>query len=326
MTTFDSNSIQQAIDHITDINRDNDGFVSVEFTNKERIVVRYTNDMYRPHNHPKSISIFSTSLGKEVEILVSFETGPEIKELFGDIRTHPPANINHAEVAGEMGGDECRNANSMNYYGTITLFVTSFQTIADRQCTMNCTAAPALISCNHVIARSDAGKLGEVIWTPFRGDLARLKCFAPFSCQPPVDIATATVNDISGISKWTIRSIGQVAGFRRPNIGEAIKKHGARTSYTTGAVTGIANIRVGGNIFNGVFSTTGGFGCGGDSGSAVVAGNNNLLGVFSWGDDIPCEQSPRGYFWTFVDPGFSDKNSDLSRYSFLFDSVACGQK
>lgn len=321
MFEFDSDSIQKALDQLTEMHRGNDSFISVEFiADDPKIVIRYSDEEGKPVGVPSSIEVFSHAKESKTDISVFLITGPKIKNYHGDILTHPPLKQISTDLAGEMGGDQCRNANSMNYYGTITLYVGSIEIDASGHCGFRCGTSPALISNNHVIGRSDAGQSGEVIWTPFRSDVARLKCLVPFPCNSSTDIATATVNDLSGIMKGAVRTIGQIAGVRRPNIGEAIKKHGARSGYTTGSVTGQANIQVDGHLFLGVFSTTGGFGCPGDSGSAVVANNNDLLGMFSWGDDLPCENLPRGYFWTFVNPGTFAKSEDLSKCLISFNS------
>src|SRR5215218_5852042 len=90
-------------------------------------------------------------------------------------------------------------------------------------------------------------------------------------------------------------------GALQPVMGEQIMKTGARTGTTSGKITGIEhiNVDVGGQVrtFNFAYRTSGGFGCPGDSGSAVVGNDLYLLGFFSWGESIPCSQNPVAYFW-----------------------------
>lgn len=320
MQKFDDDSIQNALDKITASNIGNENFICVEFIAEDpKILVRYCDEASISSKLPSTIQILTIDKTNSIQVSVLAITGPKIISHLGDLRIHPPYVQTSAELAGEMGGDQCRNANSMNYYGTIAFYLKSAEFQMSGRCNGRCVTTNALVSNNHVIARNDAGKPGEVIWTPLRNDTARLQCVIPLTCYANVDLAFAQVNDMTGIPTATIRIIGKISGFRRPNIGEAIKKYGARTGYTTGSVTGKTNIQVGGIIYRGVFSTTGGFGCPGDSGSAVVSSDNNAVGMYSWGDDIPCENNPTGYFYTFIDPGFSAESKDHSKCLLNFD-------
>ncbi len=314
MTTFTTDEIQSALDEITQENDQNNGFISVEYTEKDTIIVRYRDMKYRTHDARDSIDITSSAEGKKRKISINYEEGPDITLSFGHVDEHPPMEKSD-EMVGEMGGDQCRNSNRMNYYGTISFYSKSVSYEASGRCNSRCTAAPALVSNNHVIARSDAGQRGESIWTPFRSDVARLECFVPLRCISSADFAMAKVNNMAGITTWTVRTIGRLAGVRRPRIGEGIKKHGARTGYTTGRVTGQSNIRVGSYTYYRVFVTNGGFGCAGDSGSSVVANNNDLVGIYSWGDDVPCSNNPRGYFWTLENPGSLNHDNHSTQVS-----------
>jgi len=299
---YDTETIQALLDQVTLEYIDNPAFISVEFTQEERIVVRFSRLDSLPKDARTNIVCSPVEGRPEATIEIAYEEGPEIVESLGEVDRDPP-NEEFLATAGEMGGDQCRNANNMNYYGTISFYASSVSYDTSGLCNSNCSAAPALFSNNHVIARSDQASIGEVIWTPFNPDVARLSCFIPFRCNSSTDMALARVNDLTGISRFTVRTIGKMTGIRRPGIGEGIQKHGARTGYTTGTVSGQTNIKVGKYWFRRVFSTSGGFGCSGDSGSSVVGNDKNLLGIFSWGDDLPCSQNPRGYFWPFINPG-----------------------
>jgi hypothetical protein len=321
MPQLTSDEIQQALDTITALYDHNNGFISAEYTKDQNIVVRLRGAKYEIAEIPPTLQVACSADNSYVAINVKHEIGPDIKPSFGHVEEHPPFETMREQnmMAGEMGGDQCRNANSMNYYGTISFYANSVtcEMSGSGLCRSTCTAAPALVSNNHVIGRSDAGQRGEVIWTPFRAETARLECLIPFSCPTSTDFAMARVNNMSGISTLTIRSIGRIASKRRPNIGEGIKKHGARTGYTTGSVTGQSNIRVGSYTYYRVFSTSAGFSCPGDSGSAVLANNNDLVGILSWGDDVACENNPKGYFWTLVNPGSftDDSQRTLAQFS-----------
>jgi hypothetical protein len=102
------------------------------------------------------------------------------------------------------------------------------------------------------------------------------------------------------VKLWEIRDLGKISKIRPPRIKEKIRKFGARTGPTSGTIKGIANIRVEGYLYNGVYVTSGGFGCPGDSGASVLSERNELLGIYSWGEDKPCEQNPKGYLWVLA--------------------------
>jgi hypothetical protein len=128
----------------------------------------------------------------------------------------------------------------------------------------------------------------------------------------------ATATDLGVTQIWTVRQIGVLGNSNRnPNIGEGIQKFGARTGFTTGSVSGKTNIVAGGHVFNGVYSTSGGFSCPGDSGSAVVSNDvaKSLVGIIAWGDEVPCENNPRAYFYSLMDHPSFDETSSLTSHS-----------
>lgn len=310
MSTLDEDSIQRVLDEISDLHEQDLNFISVQFTADQQVIVRYADHKRSKIVLPASVTVSADNGSKQVKVPVSRVSGPRIEPAFGT-EEDPPISVEGLD--GEMGGDQCRNANT-NAWGTISFYVRGGIILETTgRCNMRCETKPALVSNNHVIARSDAARQGEVIWTPFRADTARLHCFVPLSCEGNADIAAAKVHDMNGITIWTIRQIGYLKGVRRPGIGESIQKFGARTGYTRGSVTGKLNIRVDGRLYRGVFSTSGGFGCPGDSGSSVVSMGNDVLGLYSWGDVVPCDRSPAGYFFTLVDPGKGTTSSEISR-------------
>jgi len=290
-------TIQQALDELTARYGNEPNFVSVEFREPGELFCTFSGP---PPASPAAEFRLRERDGREFSVPLHFVEGPEIGHQFGRV------GIDELAVTvgnGTMGGDECRNANEMNYYGTITMYCGSIQLQTSGAHSMNCTTAPALVSNNHVIARSDAGHAGDVIWTQTLPTVAKLHCVVPLKWNTSSDIAAATLTNPASVQRWAVRGIGPLNKLRRPNIGEAIRKHGARTGLTSGKVTGKANIKVDGRMYNGVFVTSRGMGCPGDSGSAVVAANGDLLGVFSWGETIDCAKGPVGYFFTMVNPG-----------------------
>lgn len=313
MKIFKYNEYQQILDAATS-KFDNFGeLISVEFNSDEQILVRFKEN---------SINLSEIELNQTLTLLINNQnynfkvnvlTGPEINYSIGDIKLHPPIQQYESQNINTMGGDQVRNSRDMNKYGTVSFYAGSIQWETRGTCTINCTVRPAMVSNNHVIALSDVGQVGDIIWTPFRADVAILDCIVPLRCTSNSDIAFARVTNRTGIKTCQIRQIGSFPfEFRRPVIGESIHKYGARTGYTKGTITGIANIRVDNRQIRGVYVTSNGFSCPGDSGSTVVAMNetNHPLGLLSWGDSIPCEQNPKGYFFAFPPSNIIDNPSN----------------
>ncbi|HEY2783026.1 MAG TPA: trypsin-like serine protease [Steroidobacteraceae bacterium] len=316
MSDYTDVDIQRALNSITSKYRRHPELVCVEYTHSSRFICRFSDLRVLKGAIHDTVELRSTRLGTVSFVDIEFVEGPTISTMIGNVHLDPPLETRvPLFLDGEMGGDQCRNANNMDYYGTITAYVRSIGYSAhNSSCQQDCSADNALVCCNHVIGRDDAGRPGEVIWTPFRSDTAHLSCVLPLRCSD-IDLAMATATDMTGIQRWTVRQIGLLADNRIPNIGEAIQKYGVRTGYTTGSVWSKTNINAGGHYFNGVYATTVGFGCPGDSGSAVVSNNgaNSLLGVLSWVDTMPCANAPRGYFYSLTDhPAFDDLSSSKS--------------
>lgn len=303
------NDIQSCLDSLSLFFRETKSLVSVSYLYQpaDRIVVRFQRNKLPGEKLPKTHTIYSTRERRVRRIPIVYEEGPDISPSLGHVKRHrPKSSPDRYRAAGiVLGGSFCQNTRNMNFYGTIAFTAGSVQwSITGGACAGgSCAAAPAIVSCNHVIALSDVGQPGDVIYTQEQPAFGTLTCAIPFRCGTWVDLALGTVGNVANTLKWSVKTIGGLAGIRRPNIGEFIHKHGARTNYTKGNVTGKTNINSTGGVFRGVFSTTPGFSCHGDSGSAVVAGNGDVVGIISWGDEMPCEQNPTGYFYTLDRPG-----------------------
>jgi hypothetical protein len=306
MTQYSFNAIQLALNRLAEMHLNDANFVSVEFTDQEEFKIRYLKKSQQPNFIPTEISMI-TEDGAEKKLKVYSEEGPKIIPFTGDmIKDKPltPVELN----AGEMGGDQCGNVNE-NSYGTISFYAGGLDIAESLPCHYHCVSNSVLVSCNHVIARSDAARVGEAVWAGISTNIvASLSCILPLSCE--ADLATARFT-VSGIQLFTVRQIGRLNNVRNPRLGEPIKKYGAKTGYTTGQVVGQTVLQVNGHFFHNVFSTSPGFSCKGDSGSSVVAGNNDLLGILSWGDEIPCQNNPRGYFWIFDNLSLTDQACSL---------------
>ncbi|TWC12500.1 MULTISPECIES: hypothetical protein [unclassified Pseudomonas] len=293
---FTSEEIQAALDTITDQLKLDGNLIAVEFEANETITVRYRRDI--PKDLPAAISLRSNAEGCEHSIAINARISPDITHALGDPTLHPPKPGADEAVEGAMGGDKCWNVNSKGY-GTVSFYAGSAVYMQQGSCNVNMRTSPVLISNNHVIARSDAGKLGEEIQVEGAGMIAQLDAFLPLRCNG--DLAFAQVKDWSRVRSCQVRRIGGVVTkVRRPVLGEDIRKYGARTHLTGGIVEAQANINLdNGHWFRGVYRTSRGFGCPGDSGSVVVANDRRILGLYSWGERIPCEDDPAGWFWPF---------------------------
>lgn len=313
MKNFNYDELQKILDSATS-NFENLGeLISVELNSDEQILIRFKENSINLADIELNQTLTLKLNNESFKFNIKFSTGPEINDSIGDLKLHPPIQPYDAQNVNTMGGDQVRNTRDMNKYGTVSFYAGSIQWETRGTCTINCTVRPALVSNNHVIALSDAGQVGDIIWTPYRADVAILDCIVPLRCTSNSDIAFARVTNRTGIKTCQIRQIGSFPfEFRRPVIGERIHKYGARTGYTTGTITGIANIRVGNRQIRGVYVTSNGFSCPGDSGSTVVAMNDTShpLGLLSWGDSIPCEQNPKGYFFAFPPSNIIDNQNN----------------
>lgn len=319
MKNFKNEELQNILDLATEEYENLGMLISVEFNADNQISIRYKENSIKLKELESNQKLTLTLNNENIEFNVNLSTGPEIIDALGDIKLHPPIQVTDTQNVDTMGGDQVQNSRDMSKYGTISFYAGSIQWETRGTCTINCNVKPALVSNNHVIALSDVGQVGDIIWTPYSADIATLNCIVPLRCTTNADIAFAKVTNRTGVKTCQIRQIGSFPfEFRRPVIGEKIHKYGARTGYTSGNITGIANVRVGNRQIRGVYVTSNGFSCPGDSGSTVVAMNdtNHPLGLLSWGDNIPCEQKPKGYFFAFP-PSNMIENENTKEFTSL---------
>jgi hypothetical protein len=258
-----------------------------------------------PRDLPTHLSIESNVVGEEQVLGVRAVVGVDIQIALGDIQRHPPRSVD-GEIQGEMGGDHCRASGDMSRFGTISFYAGNATYSVRGRCNQDLATSPVLVSNNHVIARSDAAPIGEAIWTPSLGNVATLHQFLPIRCNS--DIAFGLVTRWPDVQSCRIRTIGSFdPNARPPRIGELIVKHGARTGYRTGRIEATGSIKVNGVWHDRIFRTSPGFGCSGDSGSAVIGPDRVLLGLFSWGEQRECEDDPRGWFFPLTTQSLFDE-------------------
>lgn len=203
-----------------------------------------------------------------------------------------------------MGGDWCQNVNS-DGYGTVTVTASQIEIEAvdgNGHRIYHCVAAPGMLSNNHVIARSDAAAIGELIKTAARNPFSALACFVPLSdTRINIDAGTATIQDTSVASFIEVRGVGKITGIRKPRPNEHIRKSGARTGVTAGNIIGRTNFRSGGRTFYGAWRESNGMSCRGDSGAPVLSDSMELIGVHTWGVGDECNPQRECYFFDLVD-------------------------
>lgn len=161
-----------------------------------------------------------------------------------------------------------------------------------------------VLSNNHVLANSNAARIGDPILQPGRADggrfpqdvIARLSRFVPIRFETPgsspanlVDAAVAegSFGQLDRLIHW----IGTVKGmYTAPTVGDVVQKTGRTTSLTTGRVTNVnATVRVnfgGGRVARFVRQiVTTDMSAGGDSGSVVTDLDERGVGLLFAGSN-----------------------------------------
>lgn len=316
MKDFTFEEIQSALDALVFNNFTKDlNFISADYNYDGGIVVTVASLISLSSEVPNTINLLSE--GENYAIKISYEVGEEIEELIGDSEIDPPYVIEDASVA--KGGDRCINMKSPNYYGTTSFFASQIAVAASGRCEYNYKQKNIMVSNNHVIGRSDKAKKGEVIYTKANPKTALFDFLVKFSCNANVDMAVAKIEDLDRVAKWEVRELGKIGKVRRPSSKEAIRKFGARSGPTEGNVVGQSTIRVGSYYYRGVFKTSKGFACPGDSGSPVLGKNNDMVGISSWGSHSNCFEHGT-YFFTLKNPGkLLNSEYPESQYEIIFE-------
>lgn len=306
---FDFEFIADVINPITDAYEDMDQFICASFLGNE-VEIRFSS-MEGIDTSLFPSRVYRNRSNQELFISINYIEGPVITpsvlEIKGGIEfDDKKESLDQNAII--MGGDMVRNIKS-NSMGTASFFTKEM--FIEIQGVKTCITKNALVSNNHVIGRSDAGLAGEKIYHK-NTSIGKLHCSIPLR-GTDIDVSTATISNMNNVKTWEIRSIGKLKNILLPRMNERVRKYGITTKLTSGKVIGITNIRTSdGNKFRGVFITSNGFGCPGDSGSTVVNANNDALGIHTWGDAIPCGQKPLGYFWSFLNPPrFRNKETNL---------------
>jgi len=259
---------------------------------------------------PKSLQI-TTPDGQTFSFDLRVTVGPRIKPATAGPDVQPARSL---AVIPTQGGDPCY-VDGQGGWGTAGVYVRMFEIEARTRAGTRyvCAGSNAFLTNNHVIADLDALPVGTPLVTgspqgwPVDARATLAGFFPVGDILLHMDFALgANVTPANAFNGGLLRDLGRINPvFRNPaDGGEPIRKSGARTRVTAGRTEGRVYIRApgrGGAIrgYNGIYKTSRGFSCPGDSGSIVVANNMDIVGMIAWGEDIPCADNPHGYFFTF---------------------------
>lgn len=230
------------------------------------------------------------SRGKDLSIPVKRVVGPKIVPALYYVKKGERLD---SEVRDKvLGGDRIWRIPQVAY-GTIGFTAARIQI---RSTTHTADTGPAVISNNHVIANLDQGHVGDPLGTEDYAHFADLDSWLRVKSGQHVDLALGKVLDPASTDYRTVRTIGRIGkdhATYRPNM--RLRKHGAKTGYTYGKLTGFADIRVNDDLYRHVGVTSRGFICKGDSGSVVVNKYANICGFVFAVEEAACG-SGKGFF------------------------------
>ncbi len=206
-----------------------------------------------------------------------------------------PSSIPHAPSSILHGGDAVKNDQAggwgdKDWWGTLA-FAAQELTI-EKEVAQNAfewrTYQDALLSCNHVLARLDAGVPNvDTISSAQSGRHGVLADFLPVTDQSirPVDVAIARLNHGQAAEFGVIRGLGPITGIRQPtdhNGGFRIFKYGAKTGLTAGVDVGWKRnlyMTAYGSRTVSLRKTSTDFADVHDSGAAVLDEHRNVIGI-----------------------------------------------
>jgi hypothetical protein len=176
------------------------------------------------------------------------------------------------------GGDAIWNPNGG--WGTMA-FATPTLTFIDHQDAKH-VVNNAVVSCNHILAMLDFALPNDQLVTFRKQTDLWLEYYWPVldNNLPPVDIAVGQSSDLAAFAENEVRGLGDIRGVAAPADRQRVFKCGAATSITTARDDGVGAIQI--SYYNGrtviLRKTTPDFADVGDSGSAVLNANRELVG------------------------------------------------
>jgi len=176
------------------------------------------------------------------------------------------------------GGDAIWNPNGG--WGTMA-FATPKLTFVDHQEAKH-VVNNAVVSCNHILAMLDLAQPNDQIVTFRKQTDLWLDYYWPVldNNYVPVDVAVGQSSDLTAFAENEVRGLGKIRGVAAPADRERVFKCGAATSITTAKDDGVGAILI--PYYNNrtviLRKTTPDFADVGDSGSAVLNANRELVG------------------------------------------------
>jgi len=219
-----------------------------------------------PYSDEKMFDGFPNYIGR-------VEEGPPVKLFAPDQRRLP------VPPRGKItGGDAIWNPNGG--WGTMA-FATPTLTFMDHQDAKH-VVNNAVVSCNHILAMLDLALPNDQIVTFRKQTDLWLDYFWPVLNVniAPVDIAVGQSSDLTAFAEKEVRGLGKIRGVAATVDRERVFKCGAATSITTARDDGLGAIQI--PYYNNrtiiLRKTTPHFADVGDSGSAVLNTNRELVG------------------------------------------------
>jgi len=176
------------------------------------------------------------------------------------------------------GGDAIWNPNGG--WGTMA-FATPTLTFYDHQDAKH-VVSNAVVSCNHILAMLDLALPSDQIVTFRKQTDLWLDYYWPVlnNGVPPVDVAVGQSTDLTAFAPNEVRGLGKITGVAAAVDRERVFKCGAATSITTARDDGLGAIQI--PYYNNrtviLRKTTPDFADVGDSGSAVLNTNREIVG------------------------------------------------
>jgi hypothetical protein len=304
---MDSSTSVSILDHLLDQYGSIDSLVAIQHAadeDEDLFVVRIG-----VFGGRKQEAVFSQRVpGINHLIRVRIEYGPRIQfaayPIVGDPNDPLGGELPPSKPVGQnyIGGDRIMNIRS-DSWGTLGFPAKFGLDISNGPSTCSTGRSPCLISNNHVIAMNDAGRVGDSInWLNgfiLNEQIGQLSCFIPINSVPRIDVALAPLT-ITNVAWFELAGIGKITGaVGSPKYNVQYKKSGARTGVKAGVFAGYAHIYVDGRLYKSVGCMSRGFSCKGDSGSVIVDGSMNLIGIVFAGEQLPCGDEPYTYFLPF---------------------------
>ncbi len=236
-------------------------------------------------------------LEDKTKIELKYYESPPITNSLGDLNEVEPAqlmeDIHSDSGASRIKGGMICGVHGTTKVGTVTLSGVRMGVVSGRYKCFN--SYFGFLSNAHVLVSGTSKK----IWV-----MSREENKSTFECSIPlnkknihIDFALARIDPQHNIPTGSILSIGRIREQGAASAGMQIQKYGAISGYSQGTVTRKTNIFADGRWWRGVYESSGGFACQGDSGSAVIDSNLKMIGVHSWSELLPCQNDPKGYFY-----------------------------